>query len=272
MTKRKEEHPAPKEEVSGIVIAGHFDEGDHYATSRPNGRKDWLLTYTLGGEGYYETPGQELRCRRGDLVLMRPGTPHRYGTVKGERWHFVWVHFSDRIMETGTLTDAPLLHHQVSDKTAGRRIYRAFRRILTDSVERNLYWQELCEQAVREILLLLAQSMKRAIDPRIRSVLHLLSTRLREGVSIEDAARTAGLSPSRLSHLFKAETGHSVIETLNRMRIQQAALLLSHTDRTALEVSQDVGYQNYHHFAAQFRRVYGVNPSTYKSGGAAREV
>ncbi|AEI40955.1 helix-turn-helix domain-containing protein [Paenibacillus mucilaginosus] len=272
MPKHLEPPALTPEEAGGTVIAGHFDEGDRYVTSRPAGRKDWLLTYTLGGEGYYETPEGELHCRRGDLVLLKPDTPHKYGTVKGGRWEFMWVHFSERIGETGMLPAAPLLLHQVSDKPAGRRIYRAFRRILTDSVERNAYWQELCEQAIREILLLLAQSMNRGMDPRIRSVLHLLSSRLREGVRIEEAARTAGLSPSRLSHLFKAETGLSIIETLNRMRVQQAALLLRHTDRTALEVSQDVGYQNYHHFAAQFRRAYGVNPSTYKSRESGTSV
>ncbi|MCZ8520848.1 MULTISPECIES: helix-turn-helix domain-containing protein [Paenibacillus] len=252
-------------ETEGLVLAGHFDEGDDYSTKRPHGRGDWLLTYTLGGEGYYAVPDRELICRQGDIVLLKPGTPHRYGTSAGQRWHFVWVHFSSRIMETGTLPDTPLLLHHVGDDSTGQRIRDAFGRILTDSIGRGEYWLELCEQAVREVLLLLAQTMHKPVDPRVRSVLHLLSSRMREGIRIDEAARAAGLSPSRLSHLFKAETGRSIIETLNRMRVEQAALLLKHTDRTALEVSHDVGFTNYHHFAGQFRKHYGTNPSTYKS-------
>nr|WP_232697545.1 helix-turn-helix domain-containing protein [Brevibacillus daliensis] len=35
--------------------------------------------------------------------------------------------------------------------------------------------------------------------------------------------------------------------------------LLEHTDRNATEAALDVGFQNYNHFAAQFRKLYHTN-------------
>jgi AraC family transcriptional regulator of arabinose operon len=249
----------------GIVIAGHYDEPDTYFINRPYGMEDWLLTFTLSGEGYFTTSGATTCCGAGDLCLLRPGTPHRYGTVRGKRWNFVWAHFTSRIAETDLLPEQELIIHRIESETSRKRVYRAFRRVLSDYAERGLYWPELCEGALREIVLLLAQRLHKRIDPRIEETLHLLASNMREPVRIDALARAVGLSPSRLAHLFKETTGYSIIDTLNRMRVEQAAMLLTHTDRTATEVALDVGFQNYNHFINQFRKRFGTSPRAYKS-------
>jgi len=248
----------------GSVIAGHFNEPDTYATRRPHGMTDWLITYTLDGEGYCRTPELDLTCRAGDVTILRPQTPHQYGTMPGQRWHFVWAHFSQHTLETYLLPEAGLYQQSLSNSSSRRRVYRAFQRILADARQQSRYGQELCMNALREIFLLLLQRSEQRVDPRIEEALHLLAARLHEPVQIVTLARSIGLSESRLSHLFKQCTGHSIIDTVNRMRVQQAALLMEHTDRSASEVCSDVGYQNYNHFSNQFRKVYAMSPTQYR--------
>lgn len=244
-------------------LAGHFIEQDTYVTKRPQGRSDWLLTFTLEGEGYVNDQGNERSCRPGDLTLLKPGTPQHYGTKKDHTWQFVWVHFPSIFTETNLLPDEEQLILTIESESIRERIHRAFTRILEDSRERGEYWFELCSSSLREILLIMAQKTNTKVDARIEEVLHLLSQQMRQPIRIEDLAQTVGLSPSRLSHLFKASTGYSIIDTLNRMRIQQAVLMLEHTGRSASEVCYDVGFQNYNHFTNQFRKWYGMNPSTF---------
>ncbi|BBH19073.1 DNA-binding transcriptional regulator AraC [Paenibacillus baekrokdamisoli] len=253
------------EHVKGMIIAGHFDETDSYFTKRPSGMSDWLITYTLDGEGYFSTPGREDICRIGDVALLRQGTPHQYGTSRGQIWNFVWAHFSSRMMETSLLPVTPLLIHSVDNDSARERIYKAFQRVISDSIERSAYWSELCENNLREILLLVAQRESKQIDARIEEVQHLLSTTMSATFRIEDLAKKVGLSPSRLSHLYKETIGISIVESLNQMRIRQAALLLEHTDRIASEVALDVGFQNYNHFANQFRKHYAMSPRAFQA-------
>ncbi|TDF96231.1 helix-turn-helix domain-containing protein [Paenibacillus piri] len=249
---------------NGTVIAGHFHEPDTYMTKRLQGMGDWLITYTLEGEGYFITAGTERICRSGDITLLKPDTPHQYGTRKGQSWHFVWAHFSPQLMETSLLPVEPLLIHSLENESARDRIFQAFRRILADSREQSEYWHELCLNALREILILMAQKNSRKLDSRIEETLHLLSEHMRRPLTIDELAKTVGLSPSRLSHLFKASTGTSIVDTLNQMRIRQAALLLEHTELNASEVCDHVGFQNYNHFINQFRKRFGVSPSVYK--------
>ncbi|SFF07354.1 AraC family transcriptional regulator, arabinose operon regulatory protein [Paenibacillus algorifonticola] len=248
-----------------VIFAGHFTENDHYHTVRPNGRSDWLMFYTLQGEGFALTDDSRKRCLPGELTLIRPGCMHEYGTAAGQTWQFVWVHFPDVMAETGLLPASDLISYPIRQPSAGKRIYRAFRRILTDSLASSLYSESLCENSLREILLLLAQQINSKADARIEEAMHLLAVHMTQPLSIGELAHTIGLSPSRLSHLFKASTGYSIIDMHNRMRVRQAALLLEHTKRSASEIAFDVGYQNYNHFAVQFSKVYGTSPRAYRN-------
>ncbi|NBC67794.1 helix-turn-helix domain-containing protein [Paenibacillus sacheonensis] len=254
-----------KEQGANAVIAGHFNQSDTYFIKRPGGMSDWLITYTLDGSGYFLIDGEERFCQAGEVTLMQPGVPHQYGTRKGGHWNFIWAHFTSRITETSLLPGEQLLIHALDNESARKRAGRAFQRILSDAIEQSAFWGELCENTIREVILLLAQRYAKPLDPRIEEVRYLLSSRMREPVRIEDLAQEIGLSPSRLSHLYKESTGMSIIDSLNDMRIRQAAVLLEHTGRQASEVAADVGFENYNHFANQFRKRFGVNPRSYKN-------
>jgi AraC family transcriptional regulator of arabinose operon len=245
------------------LLSGHFIEPDTYAVKRPHGQNDWLLMFTLEGSGFVKHHGIDRVCNKGDIILLAPGTPHHYGTVKNQTWQFVWAHFPSIITETNLLPQEDQVFLSIENESLQERVFTAFARILADSRERGEYWFELCCSSLREILLIMAQKNIRKMDPRIEEVLYLLSQQMREQIRLEDLALTVGLSPSRLSHLFKESTGYSIIDTLNRMRIQQAVMMLAHTGRSASDVCYDVGFQNYNHFTNQFRKWQGMTPSMF---------
>lgn len=231
--------------------------------------RDRLLTFTLEGEGYFRVGGEEYRCRAGDVAVLRGEAPHEYGTVKGERWHFLWAHFPSWLPEA-KLIEMDDIHVASIDSAQRReRIERAFQRMLEDARLGLGRWEALCETALRELLLLAAEGQSRDMDARVEHVLLLLSSRMTETLRMEELAREVGLSVSRLSHLFKETTGESVLEALNRMRIKQAAQLLEYTGRTATEAAHDVGFHNYNHFASLFRKRMGISPSAYRRTGGA---
>jgi AraC family transcriptional regulator, arabinose operon regulatory protein len=247
-----------------MMIAGHFNEPDTYSIRRPNGMRDWLLFLTLDGEGYIRTPGGEKTAAPGEVALLRSGVPHQYGTRPGQVWNFMWIH----IPEQHNITYLPMEEvsiYRMDSEPMSRRMQQAFQNVLHDSRERHGLWQELCENSVREILLLMSNRHRSRLDSRIETVLHILSDRMSEPIRIEELAASVRLSASRLSHLYKEGLGESILTTLNRMRIRQAALLIRQANRTATQAALDVGFQNYNHFAALFRKYMGVSPRVYGS-------
>ena len=55
------------------------------------------------------------------------------------------------------------------------------------------------------------------------------------------------------------------------MRIRHAALLMTHSGRTANEAAQDVGFNSYNHFADQFRKQYGFHRGSTARRGSLHE-
>ncbi|WP_078435051.1 helix-turn-helix domain-containing protein [Metabacillus halosaccharovorans] len=249
---------------SHVLIAGHFLVKDTYQTKRQAGMNDWLITFTLDGEGYFKTGDEHIKCTQGDVTILRPTVPHQYGTSRGKTWHFYWAHFSPELFETNYLSDKRLVNLTIENEYIRNRINQSFEKLIQDYRERQRYWYELCELSLKEILLLIAQRQEQALDSRIEEVLHILSKQMKDSISINKLAKSVNLSPSRLSHLFKENVGHSILDTLKQMRLNQAALLLEHTDRSASEIAYEVGYQNYNYFAIHFRKRYGVSPREYK--------
>jgi len=252
----------------GTMLAGQFHETDSYRIRRPAGADSWLIVYTLEGEGYFRVPSGEYRCRPGEIGLLGRGVPHEYGTCKGRRWHFMWAHFAG-IPETTLLPDDEVLICPMPTGQVQRRIVRSFRSLLEDSRERSAYWQSLCELQLRGLLLLVARQLTVELDARVAHVMRIMSERMTEPLSIDLFAAEVGLSASRLSHLFKEETGRSILAALNDMRLEQAGLLMLHAGRTATEAALDVGFASYNHFAALFRKRYGVSPTKYRQGQAS---
>lgn len=83
-------------------------------------------------------------------------------------------------------------------------------------------------------------------------------------LSVADVASYVCLSPSHLSHLFKQETGTSVMDYLTAMRIEEAKHLLTVAGCGIAEVAERTGFQDPAHFSRCFKRAEGLSPRDYR--------
>ena len=83
-------------------------------------------------------------------------------------------------------------------------------------------------------------------------------------ISVEDAARQAGVSRSYLYRAFQAEFGCSPSAYLTRYRIQRACQLLRHSQLPVGAVAVSVGFEDPFYFSRTFRRETGVSPTEYR--------
>lgn len=106
---------------------------------------------------------------------------------------------------------------------------------------------------------------ERASQDRVDTVLQYISTNLSPGLSLTEAARLVGMTPSSLSRFFRATTGRGFAETARRIRILRAGELLAASDATVLTISREVGYENLSNFNRQFLREMGQTPTAYRA-------
>ena len=261
--------PAPP---PGICVAGHFREGPRYRVRRPQGSRDWLLTHTVAGAGRYALGAAGWRAEPGDLCLLLPGAEHDYGT-DGEHWEFWWAHFIPRPHWAPWLRWPALergaLRLRLAEARPRPRLRRAWERLVADARGADSIGQDLALVGLEEVILLAAAAQplgdgRPAAEPRVRETLDYLAGHLAERHTLAEAAARVSLSPSRLGHLVKAETGQSLGEALGALRLREAARLLQFTERSVGEVASDVGFASAFHFSRRFAARYGVPPREYR--------
>jgi AraC-like DNA-binding protein len=96
---------------------------------------------------------------------------------------------------------------------------------------------------------------------RVRRARDALDQRLEDPPSLVALARQVGLNDFKLKQAFKQVFGTTVYGYVHGQRMDRARRLLEARDVSVTEAAGAVGYTNMSHFAAAFRRRFGVRPS-----------
>lgn len=98
----------------------------------------------------------------------------------------------------------------------------------------------------------------------VHNVMAYLTARYKESISLQDIAVHVGLSPSYLERVFKQETAETPHACLERIRIDKAAHLLTHTRLSNLDVCFEAGFQSPSNFYKIFRKRKAHSPSEFR--------
>ncbi|GGY09561.1 hypothetical protein GCM10007160_41080 [Litchfieldella qijiaojingensis] len=91
-----------------------------------------------------------------------------------------------------------------------------------------------------------------------------LQDRLETQQGIEDLAQRLGYSASQVRRNFKRCFGVSPSTYRDRLRVEQAAILLSYTQLNIHSVAYRCGYRNHSAFSRAFLRYFGTSPREFR--------
>lgn len=87
---------------------------------------------------------------------------------------------------------------------------------------------------------------------------------LDEKLTIAGLSQRFGISQTTLKNEFRRLYGKPVRTWLQEARMKRAAVLLTCTTLSVLEVAQEVGYESTSQFTAIFQRYYGTSPGQFR--------
>jgi AraC-like DNA-binding protein len=101
-------------------------------------------------------------------------------------------------------------------------------------------------------------------DRRVQIVRFLLEGSFHRKLGLREMGQAVNLSPWRLAHLFKAETGVSPQRYLTLVRLQRAKDQLADSFLSVQAIGAAVGIPNPSHFTKSFKAAYGMTPIEYR--------
>ena len=93
-----------------------------------------------------------------------------------------------------------------------------------------------------------------------QQIIHYLEDHFAEPVTLDRLVQDLKYGKSCLCAVFKKDTGTTILDCLNMIRIRRAAELLTYSDISIAQVSQLCGFASPHNFDRVFLKYVGVTP------------
>lgn len=101
-------------------------------------------------------------------------------------------------------------------------------------------------------------------DKEIRRAQERLESHYAEAYNFDDFARELGMSRRTFERRFKAATGDSPLQYLQRMRVEAAKRMLETENLNFDEIAYAVGYEDRSFFSKVFSQIAGLTPKAYR--------
>jgi AraC-like DNA-binding protein len=255
------------------VGAARMPVGARYQHSDRDG---FLLHFVRRGKMEYRLRQTRLSASAGQCCLMDLSEAIQYESVGTGRAEYYWVSFNGKDMTRIFLElradSLPIFPLADFDGMAAR-----FRELLSLCRRKPPAYEPRCSALLTLLLTDLFLSRQGNTAPAqglpgtghlagpVRRGIELMMARYFDvDLGVKQIATIAGLSMYRFSHLFKQQTGVSVIAFLTRLRMEQARTLLLHSNRPVAEIGRMVGIARQNYFARVFRRFYGATPVEFR--------
>ena len=126
------------------------------------------------------------------------------------------------------------------------------------------YSLRLQSEMIRSYCLLVKQHSLSNYSQIIGKTITMISYDLTADLSLYNIAGQLGVNPTYLSALFRKECNCTLTEYVNRKRVEQAASLLSKTDKLVNTISYECGIQDTNYFIKLFKKYTGLTPTQYR--------
>lgn len=125
---------------------------------------------------------------------------------------------------------------------------------------------ELANWAINALNQYMEKLNERSLDNSrvVRKAVQLISQKFRERITVDEIAREVFVSPGYLCRLFRRELNCTMVDFLNRLRVEEAKRLLVDPKNSISKVALSVGFDDASYFSKVFRKYTGLTPKEYK--------
>ena len=271
------------------ISSGHFFSDGGFVHQKRN-INVFVLIFIIKGVLNIEQDGISHQVKSNEYILLFPGLLH-FGTEHsiGELSYY-WCHFQiqnnnyslvDRttirrhihmIKENTIATSDNYLMPEFGMLEQNERVIMLFRQLL-DAARRKSHSEYLSNYALSVLVMEISTNFVSGYDigagsstyKHITEIMEWIRINYNLNLSVVNVAETFNYNPNYLSGAFKKYVGCSLLDYINRMRINIAKKMLLSEDESIRMISAKVGFADEKYFMKVFKKLEGVTPSQYKN-------
>lgn len=244
-----------------------------------------LMIIVKGAARHYLEGAEMEVAGAGDAYVIQPGRHHSYESLDGQSIELVNVLFSldqmkIQFRDLNDLTGFQALfgqnewaHHFPHVRLDAKNLAHTLSvisEIEAEMEEMAPGYEFLVETKLRELIVFLSRRHSHVLEPKGTHFLKLgelivfMEQNLKENLRFEQLAKLANMSPTSLRRTFQQSFSCSPMSYLQKLRIQEAMLLLADPDLSITDVAHSVGYNDSSYFARVFKQETGETPKSYR--------
>lgn len=243
----------------------------------PHHHKEYEILFLARGRMRFGIDSYEHVISEGDVVFIEPYTSHSF-TSDGEDFHYYALLFDPSILgerddparktvesvrfnryvslSGDILSRIPALFKADSERIFGREILM------------KLFIYSIINHLIATHQFSVISDLKPAQDGCSHAVsvaAEYIGLNYREQIRIEDIISLVKYSQSHFMRLFKRETGYSITEYINHIRVEKACLDLMYSKKSLTDIAIGNGFSTPQYFSKVFSEVMNITPSQFRN-------
>lgn len=234
---------------------------------------EFCLWFITRGRGVIDTRRGRQEIHEGQGCLYRPGEWHRHRPVPRIGWFNMWVNFNGELPHRWLREDSFHLDGNLAVINNRELFENQFRNLVETihaSGARNsltFSWQAigLLAHFLRDTTAADKPRPARFDDPIVNTAMDYIWSHSHNQIGVPDVAHHTGTNRRTLERRFKAATGTTLLNEIQRCRASRAALLLRETDAPLKYVIGRAGFAGYQQQRQTFHKHFGLSPESYRA-------
>lgn len=240
------------------------------------------ILYIVSGEVLYSIDDKKYSLTAGDMVLISPSILHKLIKINKQPCQRIVLTFTENyakslstqntnILLPFILADKKGIHKITLETHMKKRIEHNFD-LMSELLFDQNYGSDLSyNYRFIQTMLLIHSAFINAKENELTSsnenivvnkIIEFINKNLHKKILIKNIADSLALSISRISHIFKEQTGISIIKYINKKRLILSKELLRNGEPLT-DIFIKCGFQDYTNFFRCFKKEYGITPKTY---------
>lgn len=276
-------HIFPGIEIAYVSV--HMDQFDFEEPEKELRDKYVGFHYCSEGRIEQEADGEFFYLMPGDCSVVIRDKHVKKFTLPLKHYHGIGIGIDTETAGeffSGFLNNVSITPMEVAKRLCGDhhsvilRSHPALTRIFTDCLTFDgAHRLDYLKIKLLELLFILCNTdtaelhLEKATVPRsqaelVKKVAEYILGNLNGKITLRELTARFGISDTYLQNSFRLVYGMPVISFIRAQKMQCAAQVLIHTDRSVDDIADEFGYTNESKFSAVFKKIMGDTPSVYR--------